>query len=98
MPFQTLRDGSKKLSRALGVPVFVAVDRAGWVRDVESLPTADSDPQSFALRFLLERPAYEAALAELGAGSAVLPEASLPTGVYLRTHAGPPRRVPPWHT
>lgn len=54
-PFQTLHDDSKILSRAFGAPTFVAVDRAGWLRDIEPLPTATNDPQSFALRFLLER-------------------------------------------
>lgn len=54
-PFQTVRDVSKTLSRAFGAPAFVAVDRAGWVRDVEPLPAAEGDPQAFTLRFLLER-------------------------------------------
>ncbi|RYX84908.1 redoxin domain-containing protein [bacterium] len=53
-PFQTLRDDSKTLGRAFGAPTFVAIDRAGWVRDVEPLPSQEEDPQAFALRFLLE--------------------------------------------
>ncbi len=47
-----------------GTRKFVAIDKAGWLRDVEPLPSATVDPDSFALRFLLERtpdptPAFE---------------------------------------
>ncbi|BCM89914.1 alkyl hydroperoxide reductase E [Abditibacteriota bacterium] len=65
-PFQTLRDDSKALSRIFGAPMFVAVDRAGWVRDVEPLPLQTDDPDSFALRFLLERTADPTPIFEVG--------------------------------
>jgi len=50
-------------------------------------------PLGVRLRFLLERPAYDAALAQLSGGFSVLPQGSLPAGVFLRIDAGPPRRV-----
>ena len=63
-PFQTLLDGQNTITTRFDAPTFVAVDRAGWVRDVETLPQTADDPQAFALRFLLERspdptPAFE---------------------------------------
>ncbi len=54
-PFQTLRDELNTLAKLFGAPTFVAVDRAGWVRDIEPLPLGADDPGAFALRFLLER-------------------------------------------
>lgn len=54
-PFQTAIDPAQTLAQVFGPSTFVAVDRAGWIRDIEPLPLATSDLQNFALRFLLER-------------------------------------------
>jgi peroxiredoxin len=54
-PFTTLRapDGSLK---NVVPPAFLAIDRAGWLREIESLPTAENDTQSVRLQSLLQQP------------------------------------------
>lgn len=55
-PFQTLSANFGEFANvSMDSSTFVAVDRAGWVRDIEPLPSATNDPQNFTLRFILER-------------------------------------------
>jgi peroxiredoxin len=53
-PIVTLTSEGKAPALATA-PAFVAVDRAGWVRELEALPTAKDDADSVQLRYLLAK-------------------------------------------
>lgn len=52
-PFATLRASDADL-KALDLPTFVSIDRAGWLRQSEILPASDADPRSARLQELIE--------------------------------------------
>lgn len=53
-PITTLANEGKN-PVLVSAPAFVAVDRAGWIREIEALPTAKEDAESVQLRYLLTK-------------------------------------------
>jgi peroxiredoxin Q/BCP len=51
-PFRTLRAPENGLD-GVTLPAFLAIDRAGWLRQIEPLPTSESDPANVKLQILL---------------------------------------------